>query len=65
MKDESKIFTTSQDLKQNNDIMIISLPVLIPEIGNNLRAKDLDIFKVAFSPESNDKVICSRFDKAL
>ncbi len=62
---KARIFTNSQDLKQNNDIITISLPLLILEIGNNLRAKDLDIFKVAFSPESNDKVICSRFDKAL
>jgi len=55
-------------LAQRRSIYIdcsISFSFLIPEIGNNLSSKNFDIFKVAFPPEPDDKVVCASFDKAL
>jgi len=60
---KARILITPYDLERKT--ANISLPVLVPKIGNNLGSKDLDILKVTLSPESNDKVVCSSFDKAL
>jgi hypothetical protein len=60
---KARILITPYDLERKT--ANISLPVLVPKIGNNLGSKDLDILKVTLSPESNDKVVCPSFDKAL
>ena len=50
-------------LKERRGLM--SLLAIVLEIWDNLGSKDLNILKVTFSPESDDEVVCSSFDKTL
>ena len=47
---KARILITPYDLERKT--ANISLPVLVPKIGNNLGSKDLDILKVTLSPQN-------------